>query len=77
MATRADLRGTGIGAQVLEACVRHVGARGGGFLWCNARVPARRFYSRAGFSEWGIEFESQGVPHVVMWRMVEPEGSDA
>jgi GNAT superfamily N-acetyltransferase len=77
MATREDLRGTGIGAEVLDACVRHVGALGGGFLWCNARVPAKRFYARAGFAEWGDEFESQGVPHVVMWRMVEARGSEA
>lgn len=73
MATREDLRGSGIGAEVLEACVRHVAARGGGFLWCNARVPARRFYARAGFAEWGDEFESYGVTHVVMWRVVEAE----
>jgi GNAT superfamily N-acetyltransferase len=75
MATREDLRGKGIGAEVLEACVAHVGARGGGFLWCNARVPAKRFYARAGFNEWGDDFESQGVAHVVMWRMVEADRS--
>jgi GNAT superfamily N-acetyltransferase len=73
MATRADLRGQNIGAKVLGACVRHVGARGGGFLWCNARVAARRFYERGGFVEWGEEFESIGVTHVVMWRLVEAE----
>ena len=77
MATRPDLRSHGIGRQVLDACVRHVAERGGGFLWCNARVGARQFYARAGFSEWGDEFESVGVQHVVMWRLVEPEGSTA
>jgi GNAT superfamily N-acetyltransferase len=77
MATREDLRGTGIGAAVLEACVGHVAERGGGFLWCNARVKARRFYARAGFAEWGDEFENFGVGHIVMWRMVSPEGSQA
>jgi len=74
MATRADLRGQGIGALVLDACVGHVGEHGGGFLWCNARVPARQFYARGGFAEWGEEFESYGIAHVVMWRMVEAEG---
>jgi L-Ala-D/L-Glu epimerase len=77
MATREDLRGTGIGAAVLGACVAYVGEQGGGFLWCNARVAARRFYARAGFREWGEEFESVGVTHIVMWRMVSPEGSTA
>jgi len=75
MATREDLRGTGIGAAVLEACVEHVAARGGGFLWCNARVKARRFYARAGFAEWGDEFQSLDTAHIAMWRMVSPEGS--
>jgi predicted GNAT family N-acyltransferase len=75
MATKEDLRGTGIGARVLEACVRHVAERGGGLLWCNARVPAQRFYERGGFVAWGEQFESVGVPHVVMWRLVEAEGS--
>lgn len=77
MATRDDLRGQGIGALVLEACVRHVAERGGGFLWCNARVPARRFYERGGFAEWGEEFVTFGIAHVVMWRMVEAKGSGA
>jgi predicted GNAT family N-acyltransferase len=76
MATRADLRSLGIGAKVLEACVEHVAERGGGFLWCNARVPAQRFYERAGLSGWGDEFESYGIPHVVMWRMVEARSAD-
>ena len=77
MATREDLRGTGIGAAMLEACVRHVAGRGGGLLWCNARVTARRFYARAGLAEWGDEFESVGTTHIVMWRIVPPEGSTA
>jgi predicted GNAT family N-acyltransferase len=38
-------------------------------------VPAKRFYARAGFNEWGDDFESQGVAHVVMWRMVEADRS--
>jgi predicted GNAT family N-acyltransferase len=40
-------------------------------------VAAKRFYARAGFHEWGEEFESVGVTHIVMWRMVSPEGSTA
>jgi GNAT superfamily N-acetyltransferase len=73
MATREDLRGQGIGAKVLDACLGHVASRGGGLLWCNARVGARSFYGRAGFSEFGEEFEEGRLgPHVVMWRVVEP-----
>jgi predicted GNAT family N-acyltransferase len=77
MATRQDLRSQGVGGRVLEACLGHVAAQGGGFLWCNARVPARGFYGRGGFAEWGEEFESVGVTHIVMWRLVEAKGSGA
>ncbi|MGA2209668.1 MAG: GNAT family N-acetyltransferase [Acidimicrobiales bacterium] len=77
MATRADLRSQGIGRRVLDACVGHVAERGGGFLWCNARVPAQQFYERAGFHPWGEEFESVGIAHVVMWRNVEAEENQA
>ena len=73
VATREDLRGRGIGARVLEACLRHVAAKGGGLLWCNARVGAGGFYRRAGFFEFGERFEQdERGPHIVMWRTVDP-----
>lgn len=77
MATREDLRGLGIGARVLQACIDHVGRQGGGLVWCNARVPAQRFYEREGFSSFGEEFDSLAIPHVVMWRWVEPTATDS
>lgn len=77
MATREDLRGRGIGARILGACVGHVAEHGGGFLWCNARVPARGFYAHGGFAEWGEEFESNGVTHVVMWRIVKAKDGNS
>lgn len=73
MSSRPDLRGGGIGAAVLEALVDYVAGRGGGVLWCNARVPALSFYERAGFRRFGDEWEDPDTgPHVVMWRVVEP-----
>lgn len=72
MATRQDLRSTGIGSRVLAACLRYVAAQGGGLLWCNARVPALRFYESGGFRAWDDTFVSEGVEHIVMWRLVEP-----
>ncbi len=77
VATREELRGRGVGARVLGACVSYVAKQGGGLLWCNARMPARGFYERCGFVGWGDEFETFGIPHVVMWRMVEPAGGSA
>jgi predicted GNAT family N-acyltransferase len=72
MATTEELRGQDIGARLLDAALAHVAARGGGLVWCNARVPAQRFYSRAGFETRGEPWEDTDLgPHVVMWRYVE------
>jgi len=49
----------------------HVADRGGTLVWCNARVPARRFYERAGFTVHGDEWDEPGIgPHVAMARPV-------
>jgi predicted GNAT family N-acyltransferase len=73
MATSEELRGLGIGARVLDAVLAHVAVHGGGLLWCNARVPAVPFYSRAGFSTCGEPWMDPDIgPHVAMWRQVEP-----
>lgn len=74
MATRPDLRSSGIGRAVLHAVVGHVATHGGGVLWCSARTPARSFYERAGFRTEGEPWESPELgPHVMMWRTVDSE----
>ena len=71
MATSPELRGRGIGARLLDAALAHVASRGGGLVWCFARVPARRFYDRAGFVTRGEPWiEPDLGPHVAMWRLV-------
>jgi len=78
MATDPAWRGKGIGARVLDAVVRHVRDRGGGLLWCNARVPAVRFYVRAGFRARGEEFEEPVIgPHIAMERDVASPPAEA
>jgi predicted GNAT family N-acyltransferase len=73
MATSEELRGLGIGARVLDAVLAHVASHGGGLLWCNARVPAVPFYSRAGLTTHGEPWMDPDIgPHVAMWRQVEP-----
>ncbi|HEY1634824.1 MAG TPA: GNAT family N-acetyltransferase [Acidimicrobiales bacterium] len=72
MATSDHLRGRGIGARVLDAVLAHVASHGGGLLWCNARVPARTFYERAGFVTLGEPWIDPDIgPHAAMWRRVE------
>jgi GNAT superfamily N-acetyltransferase len=73
MATDERHRGTGVGAAVLGAVVDHVGAEGGALIWCNARVPARRFYERAGFVGHGEEWDDPDLgPHIAMWHELGP-----
>jgi GNAT superfamily N-acetyltransferase len=71
MATDEAWRSTGVGSAVLAAVVAHVTSAGGSLVWCNARVPARRFYERAGFVAHGDEWEDPEIgPHIAMWRPV-------
>ena len=73
MATKEELRGNGLGHLVLDACVEQVRGRGGGVLWCSARVGAREFYARAGFPQAADAYAGADVgPHVLMYRNVEP-----
>ena len=71
MATVARRRGEGIAGAVLALLLAHVTTHGGDLVWCNARIPARRLYERAGFEGRGEVFDLPGIgPHVVMWRAV-------
>jgi GNAT superfamily N-acetyltransferase len=73
MATAEDHRSTGVGAAVLAAVLEHLAWAGATVVWCNARVPARRFYERAGFAAHGEPWDDPEIgPHVAMWRPIEP-----
>jgi GNAT superfamily N-acetyltransferase len=71
MATAEGRRSEGVGGRVIDAVLAHVAGAGGELVWCNARVPARRFYERAGFAVHGDEWVDPEIgPHVAMWREV-------
>lgn len=71
MATAPEVRGSGLGSLLLEACFRHVRAHGGGLLWCNAREIAVGFYERNGLETIGPRFDIAGIgPHFVMRRLL-------
>lgn len=71
MATAEGRRGGGVGGAVLRAAIDHAVREGGTLLWCNARVPAQRFYERAGFTVHGDPWEDPKIgPHVAMWRRI-------
>ena len=73
MATAPEARGRGIGARVMAAAVAHAADHGAEVVWCHARVPARRFYERAGFIAHGEEWEEGDIgPHVAMSLDIAP-----
>lgn len=67
MASHPSVRGAGLGAAALAACVAEARARGAALVWCNAREAALGFYLRAGFAVTGERFEIAGIgPHFRM-----------
>jgi GNAT superfamily N-acetyltransferase len=69
MATALGERGRGVGRGVLDALLEHAHSNGGTRVWCNARVPARTFYERAGFHVCSDVFDVPPIgPHLVMER---------
>ncbi|MDP1571177.1 MAG: GNAT family N-acetyltransferase [Vicinamibacterales bacterium] len=73
MATEPASRGRGLGGLIVEAFAAEVARRGGGRLWCNARVDAAGFYRRHGFADEGDVFDLPPIgPHVRLARVVTP-----
>ena len=71
MAVHAERQRTGAGRALIQACLQHASEAGARLLWCNARVPAAKFYEREGFRVLGEEFEiPTASPHLRMAREV-------
>lgn len=67
MATEAAVRGEGMGALLLEACIAHARKQNGSIIWCNARSTVTGFYGKYGFQPVGDEFPLPGIgPHYLM-----------
>ena len=65
MATDARYQGQGVGTAVLQLAEQTVLAAGEvRLLWCNARVPALKFYERQGWTVMSDQFDSPTAgPH--------------
>lgn len=72
MATLPEVQGRGFGTKILEAICEDLRERGGGRVWCNARISAAGFYRRNGFVVVGDEFDLPGIgAHFVMEKWIE------
>jgi predicted GNAT family N-acyltransferase len=69
-ATAAAWRKRGVGAAVLDALERMATLRGFRELVVFSQLPAESFYRGRGFAREGETFLDQGVPHVVMRKVL-------
>ena len=66
MAVEPDVRGRGLGAEILDAAERIARARGAETMRLHAQVAARSLYERAGYEPRGAAFPEEGIEHQTM-----------
>ena len=68
LAVHRALRGSGVGARVLQVLVNAAKERGGVEVMLHAQRSAQRFYERVGFTARGAFFEEAGIPHLELFK---------
>lgn len=64
-----DARGTGLGAAIIDACLRVAGEQPGvTTARLGAQTHALAFYERLGFTAYGPVYDDAGIPHRDMER---------
>ena len=66
LCVRADARGTGVGAALLDAAEREARDAGARRIGMHAQTSALGLYRRAGFRPYGEPFDEEGIEHVGM-----------
>ncbi|HVP67705.1 MAG TPA: GNAT family N-acetyltransferase [Anaeromyxobacteraceae bacterium] len=70
MAVAKSWRKHGVGAAVLEALEHMAALRGLREITVHSQLPAERFYRNRGYATEGAEFLEEGVPHVLMRKIL-------
>ncbi len=68
MAVRKNVRGSGVGGQLLQALMAKAKVRGDVHVALSAQIHAEPFYQRHGFTRKGEPFFEAGIAHVNMER---------
>ena len=68
MAVMKTMRGSDLGARVLNALMDTARERGDRQVLLHAQCSAEGFYRRAGFAPQGTVFEEAGIAHIEMVR---------
>lgn len=66
IAVRRDLRGQGVGRQLMQELARKARALGGKTLELGAQFDKQGFYEATGFTAYGETFLDAGYPHRMM-----------
>lgn len=70
-ATLVEYRGKGFGRLIVDYAINYLQQKNAGYIWCNARKVASKFYRDCGFEIISGEFEIKGIgPHYVMRRIL-------
>ena len=70
MAVAKELRKHGVGAAILDALERMAALRGLREMTVHSQLPAESFYRNRGYVTDGPEFLEEGVPHVLMRKVL-------
>lgn len=72
MATIQKYQGQGVGNQLVNFAIVYLRGQKAGYIWCNARKAAVKFYQNLGFETVSPEFEVPGIgPHYVMYVKIQ------
>ena len=71
MAVAKRVQGSGIGAELLRAGIRHCEDHGAHYIWARARDSALNFYTQNGFDVLGEQFvdEATGMSHHLVMKV--------
>ena len=70
LAVHRALRGSGVGARILQALVDGARQRGDAEVMLHAQQSAQGFYERSGFTARGAYFEEAGLPHLEFFKQL-------
>jgi predicted GNAT family N-acyltransferase len=70
MAVEPELRGRGLGADILAAAERAAGLAGARRVTLHAQTTAESLYARAGYEPRGWRFVEEGIEHVRMEKQL-------
>lgn len=75
LAIATDEQQKGIGKNLLQYVTDYAISEGGVRLWCNARLSAAGFYTKAGFVASGKTFRRDDIDYVIMEKTLNRDNS--